>query len=213
MIAPVKASVVGAQCGRRGQGSGNGQMVRLRNGGNLALVLALGAAMAWPATGVLAEDLISKRKDPYVPAIWVDPDGCEHWAMDDGQRGFMDIRLDRQGNPICNRTLSCAQMPADQLFAPGSAAISDRGRRTLDAFFQSGKARAYAISGHTDGDGSAGANLRLSEARADAVAAIARAAGAKITSVAGYGEMKPVASNRTAAGKAKNRRVEIFCEK
>lgn len=186
-------------------------MVRRRNGWGLAL--SFGAAMAVQGSVTVAEDLISNRKDPYVPAIWVDPDGCEHWAMDDGQRGFMDIRLDRQGHPICNRTLSCAQMPADQLFAPGSAAISAKGRRTLDAFFQSGRAKAYAISGHTDGDGGADANLRLSEARADAVAAIARAAGAKVTSVAGYGEMKPVASNGTASGKAKNRRVEIFCEK
>lgn len=187
-------------------------MVRHRSFGSIATAaggLSLGLALALPASA--RQDLATG--DRYAPAIWVDPDGCEHWVMDDGQRGFMDIRLDRQGKPICNRTLSCAQMPADILFAPGSSRISDRGRKTLDAFFQSGKARAYAISGHTDADGSAASNMTLSEARADAVAEIARAVGVKITSVAGYGEAQPVASNATAAGRAKNRRVEIFCEK
>ncbi|MFN0113484.1 MAG: OmpA family protein [Paracoccaceae bacterium] len=172
--------------------------------GGLGLAVAAGTARADDA-------LLTGPKDEYVPTIWVDPDGCEHWVMDDGQRGFMDIRLDRRGNPICNRALSCADMPADQLFASGSAAITAPGKAALDSFFRSGRAASYAISGHTDGDGGTEANMRLSEARADAVAAIAKAAGAKVTSVAGYGETKPVAPNATAAGKAKNRRVEIFC--
>ncbi|MFZ9117949.1 MAG: OmpA family protein, partial [Paracoccaceae bacterium] len=24
----------------------------------------------------------------YIPSIWVDPDGCEHWVMDDGAEGY-----------------------------------------------------------------------------------------------------------------------------
>ena len=46
---------------------------------------------------------------------------------------------------------------------------------------------------------------------ANAVAQVARASGARIVDVRGYGEDYPVATNRTAEGMAKNRRVEILC--
>jgi hypothetical protein len=35
------------------------------------------------------------------PGIWVDGDGCEHWAIDDGVEGYQSNRLDRNGKPIC----------------------------------------------------------------------------------------------------------------
>ena len=45
------------------------------------------------------------------PGIWVDGDGCEHWAIDDGVEGYQDNRLDRNGKPICGLlppfTISC----------------------------------------------------------------------------------------------------------
>ena len=182
----------------------------------LGRVIGLGAltlALAVSQVHAQNEGLITETRDKYVPTIWVDPDGCEHWVMDDGWRGFMDIRLDRQGKPICNRGKACAEVPADQLFASGSATVAAEGRQRLIAFFQSGKAQGYAVSGHTDSDGSDAYNMRLSEERADAVARIAKSAGARVTSVAGYGERKPKASNASAAGKAANRRVEIFCVK
>ena len=37
----------------------------------------------------------------YEPTIWVDPDGCEHWVMDDGWEGFMTPHVDRNGKPVC----------------------------------------------------------------------------------------------------------------
>ena len=37
----------------------------------------------------------------YTPTIWVDPDGCEHWVLDDGFEGFMSPHLDRHGRPVC----------------------------------------------------------------------------------------------------------------
>lgn len=67
------------------------------------------------------------------------------------------------------------------------------------------------ISGHTDADGEADANLALSESRAEAVMAYMAAAGvarSRLVSV-GYGEQKPVADNETEAGKAANRRIEF----
>ncbi len=67
------------------------------------------------------------------------------------------------------------------------------------------------VGGHTDSDGSAAANLRLSERRAAAVSEflISRSIPAdRIVSV-GYGEARPVASNDTADGKRRNRRIEF----
>ncbi len=40
--------------------------------------------------------------EKYVPTIWVDPDGCEHWIIDDGVEGYLSPRLDRFGKPVCS---------------------------------------------------------------------------------------------------------------
>jgi outer membrane protein OmpA-like peptidoglycan-associated protein len=66
------------------------------------------------------------------------------------------------------------------------------------------------IGGHTDAIGSLTANRRLSQARADAVVAwlITQNVKCQMTSK-GYGEDKPIASNKTKAGRAENRRIEI----
>ncbi len=34
--------------------------------------------------------------------IWVDPQGCDHWIVDEGIEGFMSARLDQYGNPVCS---------------------------------------------------------------------------------------------------------------
>lgn len=36
-----------------------------------------------------------------VANVWVDPDGCQHWYIDDGIEGFMTPRLNRDGTPKC----------------------------------------------------------------------------------------------------------------
>lgn len=36
--------------------------------------------------------------------IWVDPDGCQHWYIDDGLEGYMTPRLNRDGTPKCQDT-------------------------------------------------------------------------------------------------------------
>jgi OOP family OmpA-OmpF porin len=67
------------------------------------------------------------------------------------------------------------------------------------------------LEGHTDADGSKDANLKLSQARADSVRnyIVKKFAidGNRITAN-GYGSAKPIASNKTNSGKAKNRRIE-----
>lgn len=68
------------------------------------------------------------------------------------------------------------------------------------------------VAGHTDSVGKAEANQRLSERRAKSVADYLVKNGiapARLTS-RGYGEERPVASNDTAEGKGKNRRIEFL---
>lgn len=36
-----------------------------------------------------------------VAAIWVSPDGCQYWVIDDGIEGYMAARLNRDGTPRC----------------------------------------------------------------------------------------------------------------
>lgn len=149
----------------------------------------------------------------YVPSIWVDPDGCEHWVMDDGAEGFMTPHVTRDGIPVCREGNVCALVQSDQFFAADSAAISAEGRASLQDFFQRADALAFIITGHTDSDASDAYNVQLSLARANTVAQIARSQGAAISDVRGLGERSPTASNATAEGKAQNRRVEITCIK
>lgn len=180
--------------------------------GRSARVVALGLSVGMVVVGpLMADPNITSRHDPYVPTIWVDPDGCQHWAMDDGYHGYMDIRLTRDGKPVCGVKMPCADVPADKFFATGSAAIPATLRRELERFFKDSRVSSFAVEGHTDSVGGAAANRSLSLARARAVASVAASVGATVTEVRGSGEARPVASNATAAGRAENRRVEIYC--
>ncbi|WP_085308467.1 OmpA family protein [Planktotalea arctica] len=147
----------------------------------------------------------------YIPNIWVDPDGCEHWVMDDGVEGYMTPHTTRQGIPVCRRGNVCGVMNSDQFFATNSHHISASGRQQLANFFQSASASAYIIAGHTDSRASDDYNMRLSYNRAATVAAVAQSTGARVADVRGYGERMPRASNGTRNGMAQNRRVEIIC--
>jgi outer membrane protein OmpA-like peptidoglycan-associated protein len=76
--------------------------------------------------------------------------------------------------------------------------------------------RAYprahvAVFGHTDSVGDEAANVVLSRARANTVAAKLTANGVKPQHVhaEGYGSQRPIADNATDAGRAENRRVEL----
>jgi outer membrane protein OmpA-like peptidoglycan-associated protein len=103
---------------------------------------------------------------------------------------------------------------AGDAFTSGRATLTSSAAaslRVLGAYLQAGPAANVVIEGHTDGQGEADANLRLSQQRADAVAAALASAGVprnRIRAV-GRGESDLVADDATAAGRARNRRVEI----
>ena len=69
----------------------------------------------------------------------------------------------------------------------------------------------FSIEGHTDSDGKDVANQTLSENRAAAVKnyLIEKGIASSRLTSAGFGESKPIDTNKTKAGKANNRRVEV----
>ena len=82
----------------------------------------------------------------------------------------------------------------------------------LATFLRENPERRVAIEGHTDSVGSDSANLSLSQRRADAVRAALTSRGIDGTRITaqGMGEAVPVASNDTAEGRQRNRRVEVI---
>lgn len=151
------------------------------------------------------------RGERYIPGINISPDGCEIWVMDDGVEGYAVSRVTPDGRPVCRDVNVCGTLNTDQYFATDSYRISPQGRASLQNFFRQGTAFGYIITGHTDARASIEYNRTLSYNRANAVAAVARSSGARIIDVRGYGEDFPVATNSTALGMSKNRRVEILC--
>ena len=178
-----------------------------------AACLTMAAALTVVSTSADAQTRSQQGRDKgvYTPTIWVDPDGCEHWVMDDGAEGYMTPHTTRQGIPVCRRGNVCGVMEADQFFATDKYSISAQGRARLANFFQSTGAVSYIITGHTDSRASDAYNMRLSYNRANAVAHVANQVGARIADVRGYGERMPAVPNNSAANMAKNRRVEIIC--
>lgn len=99
-------------------------------------------------------------------------------------------------------------------FAVGKATIAKSSHALLDALTVATKrcvGLKIEIQGHTDDTGEAEANQKLSEARAASVVDYLKQRGVsedRITAK-GYGAEKPVASNDTPEGKAKNRRIDF----
>lgn len=143
---------------------------------------------------------------------WIDDDGCMHWWADGGLEGYMVPRRNpKTGKPVCLKKNTCLVENTDALFATDSHTLTASGRARLKSFFQSAGAFGYAIYGHTDSRASDEYNIRLSQRRAASVAAVARSVGAVVEREIGYGERQPIATNSTAAGMQKNRRVEVVC--
>ncbi len=103
-------------------------------------------------------------------------------------------------------------------FASGSAELEadaetllTKVKSAIDVFPQSG----LIVEGHTDAKGNAEKNLALSEQRALAVKSyitdVMRIPPFRIKAT-GYGDTRPIANNRTADGRARNRRIDLIIE-
>jgi outer membrane protein OmpA-like peptidoglycan-associated protein len=107
----------------------------------------------------------------------------------------------------------------DVLFDTGQSTLRPEAREKLSRL--TGVMIAYpgqytlAFEGHTDSTGSDELNLRLSQARAEAVRDYVRGNGVqseKIVGARGFGKAQPVADNETVDGRQRNRRVEIIID-
>jgi len=147
----------------------------------------------------------------------VDASGCE---LDSDGDGVVD-RLDR-----CPGTKAGAKVDAngceipevislkDVNFATNSATLTAASSATLDqaaaTLIKRGKVRVE-VAGHTDSRGSAKRNRVLSQQRAEAVMRYLVSKGVNPANLTarGYGPDQPDADNKTEAGRAANRRVEL----
>ena len=131
-----------------------------------------------------------------------------------------EILTDEQGLQYVKATFD-----SGLLFQTGSANLSTEAKTSINRFVNGLVAEdntfELAICGFTDNQGwrnstveqSRNKNLNLSQDRANAVRTQIVMAGypsARLVNVQGYGEAHPVADNSTAAGKAENRRVEVY---
>jgi len=104
---------------------------------------------------------------------------------------------------------------SDILFATDSAQLSSSSRAALQEIsgvFNEYNKTAVVIQGHTDSTGSEAHNQELAERRAASVKNLLAAQGvaqARMVAI-GNGETMPVADNATAAGRSRNRRVDVL---
>ncbi|MCA1664733.1 MAG: OmpA family protein [Myxococcales bacterium] len=106
-------------------------------------------------------------------------------------------------------------MNGSVLFASDTAAILPAARQRLDDVATALKTQRnaqFVIEGYTDSRGPASMNVKLSEARAQAVRdyLVDHGVDEGRISAVGKGKENPIATNATAEGRANNRRVEII---
>jgi len=155
----------------------------------------------------------------------VDANGCPVEKDSDGD-GVVDsrdkcpntphgVRVDADGCPYAELPAANATLVLKNVtFRVNRAVLMPAAMTDLDKIAIAIKATPnskWEIGGYTSSVGQAARNLRLSQQRADAVKSylIGKGVPAASLTAVGYGAAHPVASNRTAKGRAENMRVEI----
>jgi outer membrane protein OmpA-like peptidoglycan-associated protein len=141
-------------------------------------------------------DGVPDRLDKCPDLLGPPPDGCPK------KYGLVDVRREKI---VIKQQVQFANAKFRVL--PASFKLLDQVVQVANDFPK----MRLSIEGHTDNIGGEVANMRLSQRRADAVRDYLVWKGvspARLKAV-GYGPTKPIASNKTAKGKAKNRRTEF----
>lgn len=64
--------------------------------------LAALSACANPSDKSVDRGFDNKHLSQLVAGVWVDPNGCDHWIIDDGLEGYLSPRLQPDGAPVCS---------------------------------------------------------------------------------------------------------------
>ena len=155
------------------------------------------------SNGATTEDIENLILGRYTVNV-TDQNGCVITTLDDEQLNLYE-QIVTQGKFITR----------DINFDIAKAIIKPESFRTINKIATLMKEHpdlTFRIDGHTDSDGSADFNQKLSEDRAESIKrAITKfGIGENRLYTKGWGEAKPIASNQTRAGKAQNRRVEFI---
>ena len=131
--------------------------------------------------------------------------GCANWC-------------DECAYGSCEVVTSQVVLPTSALFAFDSAKLTmadDQALATVVERLKAEPEEKVRISGYTDSTGPEAYNMKLSQRRADAVAAYLADNGIATDRIStkAFGEADPVASNETAAGRQQNRRAVVVTYK
>ncbi len=151
--------------------------------------------------------------------IEVDDKGCPLDTDADKVPDYLDhcpntapgIKIDSKGCPLVTKSRGILK---GITFRFGKAELTPNSKTILNdvtkELLEFPKVRVE-VQGHTDSVGSAEANLRVSNARAESVVEymVSKGVPRDRLTARGYGEIQPVANNKTKAGRSKNRRVEL----
>ena len=119
-----------------------------------------------------------------------------------------EARVFRQGNNVILRLVGLSFDSGDSQIKPQNFDLLAKVEKAIDVFPRS----ELTIEGHTDSHGGDDLNQKLSQERAESVQQYMINAMRIPTYrliATGYGETRPVASNETESGRARNRRIDI----
>ncbi len=126
-----------------------------------------------------------------------------------------NIRLAKGAVPLYDKLMTDGKIVTHGItFDVGKATIKPQSMGTINeihSILQKNASLRFSVEGHTDNTGNAASNQALSEARANAVCEKLQQMGidASRLKARGHGMSKPMDTNNTAEGRAKNRRVEF----
>ena len=77
-------------------------MTILKTVSQFGLLIVLSACISEKTDKTVDRGFDSKHLSQLKAGIWVDPNGCDHWIIDDGVEGYLSARLDDYGKPVCS---------------------------------------------------------------------------------------------------------------
>jgi len=76
--------------------------MKLTNGIFLLILVGVLAACTNKIDKTVDRFFDAKDLSTLKAGIWVDPNGCDHWIIDDGVEGYLSQRLSPNGKPVCS---------------------------------------------------------------------------------------------------------------